>query len=262
MSSISLLLTSDLAEAEAVIKPLPGCSIIPALSWSQAGNGEMGATDRGYLEDIYDTDVTFFGTLSEMNTLGNFLFQYGRLPFYVTVSSGLIFAPNINQASAIQVVIPVIDRVMQVFFSPPSDGVQELRVTFRALSPTRLTSPAASLSGLILQESFEADKSTEVSNIFTYDQSLSVLDRKNDFGRFKGRFRQDFNGTAAAIRYFMETARGSVVAFPTLPGVTYPFGVSMGALPLASKVHSFSITRPDLDNYDLDVEWVQSFESV
>ncbi len=242
------------------VKPLPAARVIPAIAWSQAANGEWGGTDRGASEDYYEVDVEFFGTASDMEALAAFLQGYCRGVFKIASIAGQLFLPNVLQTGIIQCVIPVRDRVQQVFYSPTEDGVQELRATFRALAPTLVTSPAASLSGLVLQEQFEADKSTTVTSVFSYDQTVTVLDRMSDAGTFKATFSQEIASAIAILRYLMVTARAAAFAFPTLPGIQYPFGEAQGALPKSCKAKSFSVSRPDLTHWDFSLELVESFE--
>lgn len=255
----------DFEEIDVQVKPLPGCAITPSILWSQASNGEWTATDLGASQDYYECTVTVFGVIDDMNDFSSWLQAHGRDQFYVGLSSQM-FPPNVYQSADITMpcVIPTRDRLQQTFYSPPEDGVQELTLTLRMLAPVFVDTPSPSLDGLVLQEQFEADKSTTVADVFTYSQVLTVFDQNADAGTFRAVFRQDADATIAILRFIMESVRGTSFAFPELPGVQYPFGEAQGGFPfvtLRTKIHSFSISRPDLMNWDLTIEFVQSFEA-
>ncbi len=259
MPSFTLLSYSEEYALDVEVKPLPATRVVPAMVWSQAANGEWSCTDRGADQDYYEADMTFFGTKSDMDSLAAFLQSWCRGIFKIHNIDGFLFMPNVLQTGTLTCVIPSRDRVQQVYYSPTETGVQELKATFRAISATLINSPAASLSGLVLQEQFEADKTTAETTVFAYDQTATVLDRANDAGTFKGHFLQELASAQAILRYLLETARGSAFAFPTLPGVEFPFGEARGALPKSCKSIGLSCTQVDLTHWDIAPVWVESF---
>jgi len=108
-----------------------------------------------------------------------------------------------------------------------------------------------------LQLTAKAGNDFTAGKIFAYDQTAAYADPRKDIGLFKGSFRQTTAQTKAILKYVLSTARASTIAFPTLGGVTYPFGVIRGALPKNAKIIDFSVSRHNLVFWDIELTFAE-----
>lgn len=247
------------------VKPYPATRVRPGIEWpagGRAADGEWYGIDRGAATDAYFADVVFFGSKSEMRDLAEWLEVHGRGDFRLGQISGLVFPPHLNQSGFVSVAPAGRRREGHVFFSPgEAEGMHELAMTLRAVSPVIVDSPGSSLGGLALQPSYEADKSTEVAMEFSIDGDAHAVDAAGDAGRFVGSFRQDSESAAAVLKFLLQANRASPFDFPDLPQVDYPFGITRGGLPKKCKARSFSIARESLNRWGMKIEFVESFLS-
>ena len=229
--------------------------IKPAIDWVQNAAGNWRGSDRAAAQDIHEVDVVFYDRETAINTLATTL-DSNREGVTMSAFGTDIFAPVVDHSGSISASITRLRRRRQAGFASPSTAMFELEATFRAISPS-LVSTSASLSTLKIQEGFEADKDFSVGKIFAYDQTASYADPRKDIGQFKGTFRQTTAQAKAILKYVLSTARASTIAFPTLGGVTYPFGVIRGALPKNAKIIDFSISRHNLVFWDIELTFVE-----
>jgi hypothetical protein len=145
----------------------------------------------------------------------------------------------------------------QIQFAGVGGSVLDVSLTFRALSPSVLgTTP--SLSTLRLQEGWEGDHTTEVAKSFSLNQTAFYADRQSDIGKFTGMFSQTTTELKAILAYILVTARASSFTFPTLSGVTYPFGIAKGSGPFNCKIKDFKISRKNLNRWSIMIEFVEA----
>lgn len=237
------------------VRQWPTPIVRPAIQWVQDSSGNWNGSDRGAAQDVYESEVVFFDTQDNIDTLMVNL-EDNREGVDLANFAAPFFSPEVDHTGTISATVVSMGPRRQLAWGAASRWIYELPVTFRAISPT-LLGTSASLSTLKLQEGFEASASHEVGKAFTYAQTAVYSDRRSDVGRFVGRFRQQTSQAQAILAYLLTTARANTVAFPSLGGVTYPWGVNRGA-PANCKVKSFSIRRVNLVFWDIEIEFVES----
>lgn len=233
----------------------PTSRVIPSILWTQNAAGYWMGSDRGAAQDIYEADCVFVDKEYVINELATVLEEH-RESLALEGLPTSVFSPNVDHSGTLTVTAKSIRR-RHIQYGVPSatSQVYALEVTFRAISPTLLaTTP--SLSTLKLQEGFEASPSYEMGKAFSFDQTAFYTDHGSDIGRFEGVFRQTTAQARAILAYLLTTARANAVTFPSI-GVTYPFGVSRGPLPMNCKVKSFEISRQNFVFWDLKIEFVE-----
>lgn len=243
------------ADQPVLVRQWPTPIIRPSIQWIQDATGNWNGSDRGATQDIYETEVVFFDTQDNIDSLMQTLDE-NREGISLSNFAVPFFSPEVSHTGTISAAVVSLGPRRHLAWGAASRWVYELPVTFRAISPT-LLGTSASLSTLKLQDGFEASASYEVGKAFTYGQTGVYADRRSDIGRFIGRFRQQTSQAQAILAYLLTTARASAVTFPSLGGVTYPWGVNRGT-PANCKVKSFSIRRVNLVFWDLEIEFVES----
>lgn len=254
--SYSIRLTGDIS-IDLMVKPWAAPSIRRNVTWEKDSMGRWLPSDRGNQADWYDAKVTVFGEKAAMETLSTWLQEEGRETFSVSVTNGVVFAPNVNQGASNTVTILEMDRLRREFWASPSNGVDELSFTLRLVSPS-LYETAGSLAGLRLLQKYEQDKSWSVQASFTQGGSVIHHDIQDEAGRFKGRFQQTTEEMIPLLNFLMGDGRAEPFEFPNL-GVTYPFGIARGGLPLSCRAQEFSFTRDSLHMWDLSIDFVEDF---
>ena len=244
------------------LKPFPAPSVRRNVAWAMDSWGRWQGADRGAEGDFFDAKVTVFGTKAEMEAFADWAEEHGREEFAIDEIDGVIFAPLVMHTAPIQAVITDRERLKRVFFSSTDTGVDEVTFTLRAVDPGLWAPSEPGFERLLLQDQFEQDKSTTVFPRFSGDGVPFIADRQFDAGRFVGEFIQDEAGTREALRYLLYTKRAESFDFPTLPGVTYPFGKARGGLPKLCKVTDLGIARPSLRRWALRITFVEYFEEV
>lgn len=236
------------------VRQWPNPHIVPAIQWIQDSEGNWSGSDRGASQDVYETEVVFFDTQDNINSLMQVL-ENNREEVTLSDFAAPIFSPNVDHTGSITASVVSYGPRRHLAFGAASKWVYELPVTFRAISPALLvTTP--SLSTLKLQDGFEATASYEVGKAFTYGQTGVYTDSRADTGRFVGRFRQQTSQAQAILAYLLTTARANSVAFPSSIPVTYPWGINRG-VPTNCRIKSFSIRRVNFVFWDLELELVE-----
>ena len=237
------------------VKNFPTIKIIPAIKWVQSASGFYFGSDRGAAQDVFEIDVTFYDTEANINTLQTTL-NSSRGNVVMTNFGDSLFSPYVDHSGTINAVFSPLGMRKYTAFASPSTGMYEMPATIRAVSPPVLTS-SPSLSKLRLQYGFTADKTYSSNKLFTYSQTAIIEDENSDNGVFKASFLQFKAEAQAILAYFLNTQRASSFAFPSI-GVTYPFGIVIGALPLNTNLISFKVTRQDFEFYKIDTVWSQA----
>lgn len=227
-----------------------------AIDWVQNSAGNMRGSDRAVAQDVHEVDVVFYDRESVINTLATTLENSNREAVTMSGFGTEIFAPVVDHSGSISATITRLRRRRQTSFASPSQAMFELEATFRAISPS-LVSTSASLATLKLQEGFTADKDFTSEKAFAYNQTAFYADASMDIGLFRGVFRQTTAQAKAILKYILSTARASTIVFPTLGGVTYPFGVIRGALPKNAKIIDFSLSRHNFVFWDIELTFAE-----
>ena len=234
--------------------PWPKPKIIPAIDWVRNSAGNLRGSDRGVAQDLYETTVQFKDTETIINSLETVL-QANREGITLSAFAFPAFAPTVDHTGSISAAVLDFGVIKQESFSSSNTNLLTLEVKFRAISPTILASPSASLSGLALQQGWEAGREVTAHPEFTYTQATTYKDHNRDIGTFRGQFLQTTATLQAIIRYLMVTARASAFTLPTFSGVTYPFGVPKGSGAFSCKAREFSFSRKNLNRWDMEISF-------
>jgi hypothetical protein len=244
-------------DLEVKVKRWPVVTLRRNITWAEDSAGFWQPCDRGTDGDFYNARVTAFGTKSEMENFADWIEANGRGTFTITDLDGIVFAPIVNQAGTLSATIIDLERLQRTFTAPGGEGIDEVTFTLRAVQPALVSSPAASLESLRLQEQFEHDKSTSVLKDFFQDGGAVSFDLGHDTGRFLGKFLQTTYEAKAILRYLMGTNRTAAFAFPALEGVDYPFGKARGSS-LQCRAKEVKISRVSLDRWNFEIEFVEA----
>jgi hypothetical protein len=256
--SYSIRLTGESTSVDLKVKPWATTPIRRNVAWEQDSSGRFLPSDRGSQADWYDAQVTVFGQKAEMETFGSWLDTEAGETFTIAVTNGVLFAPNVDQTTANTATILDMDRLKRLFWASPTNGVDEVTFTLRLVSPT-LYETAGSLAGLRLQPEYEQDSSWSRTPTFTQSGDVVHHDRRDRAGRFPGRFKQTTAEMIPILNFLMGGGRAEAFTFPTLPGVTYPFGIARGGLPLSCRAPEFSVSREGLNFWNLSIDFVEDF---
>lgn len=236
--------------------PWPKPKIYPAIDWVKNSANNWRGSDRGVAQDLYETTINFKDTEAVINSLETVL-EANREG--ITLSAFLVdcFSPTVDHTGSITCAVMDFGRRKQTMMSTSHTNLLELEVRFRAISPTILASPSASLSGLMLQQGWEAGRDVTADVDFSHTQVAAYADARRDAGTFKASFLQTKATLQAILRYLMVTARASAFTLPTFSGVTYPFGVPRGTGPFNCKAREFSFSRKNLNRWDLQISFAE-----
>jgi hypothetical protein len=191
----------------------------PALEWVQDSAGYWSASDRGSSQDVLEAAISFRGPQEELETLEAVL-EDNREGLPITCGLGEeIFGADVDYTGALSVTVIDYGEITRVTFSQYA-----MPLRLRLLAPTfKATSPsfaALRLSGW----RYGAFSTFEIGKAFSYSGTPIYADRRDDVGVFKGEFTQTQSEMEAIRRYLLTTARGNAITFPTLGGITHPFG--------------------------------------
>lgn len=234
----------------------PKIKISWALDWMRDSALYWNANDRGIAQDIYKSSISFYAKESVINQLSIDLQVNRENPTFLFTDKSFIFGPHVDYRNNINCQISTRKR-KHTSFASPNSGMYILDVDLTAIAPPMLTF-ASSLSSLKPQDGFEADSSFEVGNVMTYNQTPLTHDARSDIGEYNGVFKQTTAQMQAILYYILNTARGNTIAFPTLGGVTYPFGVNKGGLPLNCKIRSWELNRLDFVFWEIKIKFVEN----
>lgn len=198
------------------------------IQWIPAADGSSPGIDRGRAGDTHVCDVAFFGTRDEVQALQAAIDANSGVLTISNVNCQL-FDPLIDHTQPISVFVET-GKTEQGAFVQDEGGFYEFHASLRAVSYSKVAT-VGSLLSLRLRGKFEAGHTDPVFPRWSYGNVPSPADAKNPVGTWSQDFYQN-NAESEAILSYFDTVRGKAFLFPTLPGVTYPFGVSMGAVPL------------------------------
>lgn len=238
-------------------KPFAAPKVTRNLSMEQDSAGRWLPCDRGQAGDAWEATVTVFGVKAEMEAFASWLDTQGRGTFTVSAVQGVVFAPLMFQESSFTACIKDLERLKRVFWASPTNGVDEVSFTLRAITPT-FYDVTASLASLRLKPQDERDASWNVSHLFTETGGVISQDRGGRAGRYVGRFVQRLDEARAILRYLVDgPGRTSAFAFPNI-GVQYPFGVARGDYTTKTcRVLGFEIERKSLGLWEFEIELVE-----
>lgn len=195
-------------------------TIMP-IKWLKDASGTWVNSDRGSDQDIYMSDITLYGSTSDIDDIT--LMLSGEMEeFAASFSEGEeIFGAEVDHTSGYQVTIVNYGKLKRINYAQYAYPIR-LRLVE---APSFLATLSPSLNSLRLAEwQWEPDVRYRISKSFTYDKSATYLDEENQSSRyFSALFRQTHEEMGNIRRYITQTARGNQIDFPYDIGVDEPF---------------------------------------
>lgn len=232
--------------------------VSPAIDWEKAADKNWYGSDRGASEDIFESKVRFFDTTANIESLQSTLeSNRGAVTLSSFEDGQEIFGPEVDYSGTISAtVIGPARPDGEGSVKNENLGMASMTLNLRATDAS-LLGTTASLSTLRLQNGWSGDKNFNVSKVFSHDQTLTTSDFEAENGVFKATFAQTTEESKAIISYFLTTGRSNSVSFPSLAGITYPFGRVRGALPKSMKIMQWSAKRINQVFWEIKVKWVE-----
>ena len=194
------------------------------IKWKYLSNGAIIGEDLGATYDVYTSDVIFEGTQSDMVLLDVNIFGANRETHELTCGVGEeIFGPEVDYSSPLDVVATQVGEIERVSF-----GLYHMRINFRGIALT--TTGTASLATLRPSKwAWEKGPVRDIGVHFTYTSTALYTDRNADIHLFRAEFTQTSAEYQAIRRYFNVTARAATFVFPSIGGISEPFGPAIGS---------------------------------
>jgi hypothetical protein len=225
-----------------------------AITWSQLSNGNWRGVDRGQAADIYQSQISFVGTESELSDLETFL-NSNRVSFSATITEKeAIFGANIDYSSPLTVYVSDYSDVKRISFN---QYAMELRLLLD--SPTFAT--ITPLLSVLKVASYTSTQQTNftIKNHVTYDGEFNLYDSLVDDGFFECIFTQTLAEMKQIREYLRTTARASTITFPTISGIDKPWGQRTGT-PTNCKIISWEdLGRINYIDYGIKLKFAREY---
>ena len=212
----------------------------PALKWELLADGNYVAVDRGASNDIYQSELTFYGTETEINSIID-EFESNRAggTNYFTLSQfntvdDQIFGADIFYTSGVDATIVKWGKRVQKSFK-----AYIWKCTVQLVEDPYPYSGTPSLPTLKPFEGYRGDSTWTIKKMDTYDNTFTYIDHTKDSGIFEGTFILNQTDMKNFRRYLLSTIRANDMSISSIAGVTYPFGSKRGGYPITVKVLDF-----------------------
>ena len=244
-----------------------------AIKWHDKplAGGNYKGSDRGIGEDVYESEITFRGTLTELTALETRLDANRSViddsdTYNCVFSEGEeVFGMDLDYSSVggYQVSVIKYGKIRKVAFR-----VFEMNWTIRlAETPVFLATPAASLASL--RKISHADTRESIYDItkhFTYDRDLFALDHyesgaaNTGAGTYTTTFSQTNDEMTAIRRYIMTNRATTISPLPDFDTLVYPFGTIAGSGPFDVKIINWEdLGRIDSQEWSLRITFARIF---
>lgn len=210
---------------------------LPGIRWRKLSSGAWLPFDEGAPQDKYATNFDIVGTRVTMEAVITGLNSSGRELVTVSFGSGEpVFGPSAYATTQV-----IIDKYPELV----REGYNYWTLRgLRAISvgggyPTG----TPSLSGIRLAANRYAGN---VGFSSTFAQSMVNSFNTFDNDKDEGTFRAQFIATDSQysqIRAYIVQNRGAVISFPSIQGITYPFGPKIGSSGGSCRIVSLSNER-------------------
>lgn len=200
-----------------------------SLKWKQTADGNFFPVDRGSDNDVYEAQVNFYGTETEMNDIIEAIWDNRTADSHIVDLSQFNSTEHIFGANVDYTQSPFYATVLNV--SRKRQGTWKgfgLSARFRALSPT--FAGTASLPVSNLEIGFDGDTDRTINKIDTYTGGFVYIDHEKDTGLFKGTFIFS-DADMIKARNYIRTQRGGSFSPSSIGGVTELFGPRRSAYP-------------------------------
>lgn len=206
-----------------------------AVKWKHISNGDWVGVDRGVDEDVYEGSMIFRGPRSELVDLETNVLAIFRDNLTVKCGEGEeIFGPQINYANNLVTTVVNYGKISQVDFKIWTMSLK-LRLYDPIFLPVTPSFAKLRLSSWRSQQGSEFD----INKTFTYDNYTVFSDHDTEPGIFEGDFTQTTKEMKEIMLYIANTARNNNITFPTLGGITTPFGDREGTGPFTARLIGF-----------------------
>jgi len=236
------------------IKIKPGFKIDTrlAIDWFQLSNGNWAGTDRGSDSDIYEADVDFYGTQSDMEEIINLIednratsaMGANALQLSNINTSEKIFGEDIDYSGGVYVTTMETGRVQQKTWKGYT-----LSAKLRLLSPS-FTGSASLPSLSCVNIGYKAYADWTINKYDSYKGNMEYMDHASDAGIFEGVFRLSISDMVSMRRY-IATQRTSSYTITAIDNLSEMFGTRRGG--------SFSYTAKLIDWEDLGLNGLQFY---
>jgi len=232
-------------------KPVTNISV----TWEQKSDGNWRAVDRGISQDSYMADIVFQGVRSQLEGLETAL-DSNRNEFTATFGSGEeIFGADVDHSGNQTVTVTKYGGIRRI-----SNPFWEMPLTLKLISPS-FVSITGTLENITLQ-SFQSNQFSEfdITREFTYDQVGNHLDQERDPGYFSAEFEQTHTQMQEIRTYIRSTNRTGSLTFPTINGVSTPFGYREGTGPFTVRLIEWEdLGRKNLLDWGLRLKFAREF---
>jgi hypothetical protein len=194
-----------------------------ALAWTQLSSGNWVATDRGYLSDKYECEISIAGTELYINDVIN-LFEANREALSNQVICSGFNADEHLWGEDIDYTGSVTANVMSIQQRNQSSWkVFNLSVRLAAVSPSFILGSGNLPLFRFTNIGVKADAEYTNQHFRSYRNVWSNPDMASDAGTFTGTFTLTVE-EMAQLRSYIRLQRGATVSLVGIYGIQYPFG--------------------------------------
>lgn len=216
------------------IKPDFVPETVLALKWVQLSDGNWVCTDRGVLEDTYDTEIRIYGKEDKVNQIIDIVEDARNTYDNVLSLSGFnsqehIFGADLNYANEIQATAFVNSRIQKTWKG------YEVTLKLSCLSPSFVGGNGSLPVLRHLEVGYEADSEYTIQKFDSYRRNFSYVDPQSDAGTFMGSF-YFTDEEMIQLRRFVAKRRGATISVPNIFGVAKPFGRRSTTYPYSVKI--------------------------
>jgi hypothetical protein len=212
----------------------------PALKWELLSNGNYVAVDRGADNDIYESELSFYGAQTEIDNIIDELEANragGTNYFTLSQFNGVddqIFGADIDYSGTLDVTVTKWGKRKQKEWL-----VFTWSCTVQLIEDPYLYTGTPSFPAFKPIIGYRADSTWTVKKMDTYDNTFTYIDHNKDTGIFEGTVilnNTDMNGFR---RYLLSTIRGGDMTVSSIAGLSELFGSKRGSIPSNVKVLEF-----------------------
>ncbi len=225
MSTYSFTLDSEI---DVRVKPFPTPKWVQKIEWIKLGDGSYAPRIRPSSGDLHETEITIFGLRDEVEAIQLWIDTHPQVVSLTSINT-FLFVPLINHGASLSVFITTNRTEQLKFVGDAQGGYYELRATMRAVSYS-ITNTVGSLTTLRQRSSFKAGHDFVIAPRWSYKGVPTPANPGTTQGEFDEEFYQDTLEAEAILKFF-HVNRGKAFLFPTLPGLTYPYGQLKGSVP-------------------------------
>ncbi len=231
----------------------------PSYRFVKVSNGNWVSIDRGASEDIYLSKIYTYGTESEVNNIiqeietnRSFESNYFTISNFNTIDDQ-IFGADIDYSGSINVTVLNFSKRKQKNFK-----VFTIELTLQMITKPYVYSGSPSLPTLKPEIGYTGTSLYTIKKSFSYDNSVTYLDQDNDTGILDINVKLNQVDMRAFRRYLLSTIRGGEMTISNLSGVSFPFGINRGGLPIKVKVLKFKDTLYNVNFWNVRLKMVES----